>query len=171
MSEELNDLTFDNTKVTFTGQTDNIATSDELEVSLLYQDKMGTKYSKSKMALKVFNFAGVSLILTAAAIKTGTLLSNAFVLNPPSISAENYSVTNNVFKAEFTVSNPNHYHVNAFLKVNGEIAFEEDCSEAKEYVIEYSHLQANDDCTFYIKFDNGVDYLSTIEKYHFIVEE
>ena len=171
MNEELNNLTFDNTKVTFTGQTNNIATSDELEASLLYQDKMGTKYSKSKMALKVFNFAGVSLILTAAAIKTGTLLSNAFVLNPPSISAESYSVIDHTFKAEFKVSNPNSYHVLAYLKVNEEVAFEEDCSEAKEYAIEYSHLQANDDCTFYIKFDNGVDYISTIEKYHFVVEE
>ena len=171
MNEELNNLAFDNTKVTFTGKTNNIATSDELEASLLYQDKMGTKYSKSKMALKVFNFAGVSLILTAAAIKTGTLLSNAFVLNPPSISEESYSVIDHTFKAEFKVSNPNSYHVLAYLKVNEEVAFEEDCSEAKEYVIEYSHLQANDDCTFYIKFDNGVDYISTIEKYHFVVEE
>ena len=171
MAEELNNLTFDNTKVTFTGKTNNIATSDELEASLLYQDKMGTRYSRSKMALKVFNFTGISLILTAAAIKTGSLISNAYILNPPSISAENYSLEGHTFKAEFTVSNPNNYHIDAFFKVNGEERIREDCSEEKEYVIEYTQLEANDDCTFYIKFDNGVDYEKTIEKYHFKVEE
>ena len=171
MNEELNNLTFDNTKITFTGNTSNIATSDELEVSLLYQDKMGTRYSKSKMALKVFNFAGISLILTAAAIKTGSLLSNVFVLNPPSISADKYYLEGHTFKAEFKVSNPNNYHIEAYLMVNNEKVLSEDCHEPKEYVIEYNQLQTNDVCAFYIKFDNGVDYTKTIEKYTFKVEE
>ena len=52
MENEFNTLVYENTKVTFTGKTDNIATSDELTAAPLYQDKMGTNYSQSKM---VFN--------------------------------------------------------------------------------------------------------------------
>lgn len=170
MNEELNNLAFDNTKVAFTGKTNNIATSDELEASYLYQDKLGTNYSRSKMALKVFNFTGISLILTAAAIKTGSLISNAYILNPPSISNEAYMVEDNTFKAQFTVSNPNDYTVMAYFRVNNMEVLSEDCSEPQEYLIEYGGLKINDDCTFYIKFTNGVDYVKTIEKYHFIVE-
>lgn len=69
MSEELNTLSYDNTKVTFTPNVNNIATSDELTAAPLYQDKMGTAYSKSKAVVRAFNVAGISLILTAAAIK------------------------------------------------------------------------------------------------------
>ena len=83
MANELNELTYNNTPITFTGKTDNIATSDETKAPLLYQDKMGTVYSKSKAVRRAFNFAGISLILTAVAIKTGSLISNVYILNPP----------------------------------------------------------------------------------------
>ena len=61
----------------------NIATSDELEAAPIYQDKMGTAYSKSKHITRAFNVAGISLILTAAAIKTGgeTVLNSLASLN------------------------------------------------------------------------------------------
>ena len=32
--------------MTFTGKTDNIATSDELEATTIYQDKMGTRQNE-----------------------------------------------------------------------------------------------------------------------------
>ena len=86
MANELNELTYNNMPITFTGKTDNIATSDETKAPLLYQDKMGTVYSKSKAVRRAFNFAGISLILTAVAIKTGSLISNVYILNPPSLS-------------------------------------------------------------------------------------
>ena len=85
MANELNELTYNNTPITFTGKTDNIATSDEAKAPLLYQETMGTAYSRSKAVSRVFNFAGISLILTAAAIKTGSLISNVYILNPPSV--------------------------------------------------------------------------------------
>ena len=63
MENELNALVYDNTKITFTGKTDNTATSDELTAAPLYQDKMGTNYSKSKTVVRVFNLTGISFIV------------------------------------------------------------------------------------------------------------
>ena len=174
MNEELNTLSYDNTKVTFSNNTNNLALSDELDASLLYQDKMGTNYSRSKMTLRVFNFAGISLILTAAAIKTGSLISNAFILNPPSVSNDTCVVEGHTLKAEFTISNPKQYKVECYLSVNrnGEDVelLREDCTEEKEYLIEYSELETNDKGKFYIAFTNKVDYVKVIKTYDVKVE-
>ena len=170
MNEELNELKFNNINVTFTGVTNNTATSDELEASNVYQDKMGTNYSRSKNIARAFNFAGISLILTAAAIKTGSLIANAFVLNPPSVEEVTYSLKEFSFSAKFVVSNPANYQMNYYLLVNDEEVIKEDCSEEKEYLVEYSHLQVNDECRFYIEFTNKVDYKKVIENYSFKME-
>lgn len=171
MESELNTLTYNNAEVTFTGATNNTATSDELEASALYQDKMGTAYSKSKMVLRAFNFAGISLILTAAAIKTGNLISNAYVLNPPSINNATYHVENNVFSFKFSVDNPGKYQVTYHLTVNGKEVLNIDCSEPATYEDSYSGLKIGDKGKFYIDFTNRVDYRKTIANYTYIVEE
>ena len=170
MANELNDLVYDNAKVTFTGATNNTAQSDELDAPLMYQTKMGTNYSRSKSVVRAFNFAGISLILTAAAIKTGSLISNVYILNPPSISEINYVIENQKFDAEFTISNKGKYHINYFLYVNDEQVLKEDCSEEKTYCVSYDELSIGDQCRFYIEFSNEVDYKKVIENYEFKVE-
>ncbi len=171
MEQELNVLEYDNAKVTFTGQTDNIATSDELEASAIYQDKMGTAYSRAKAISKAINVAGISLLLTAAAIKTGNLIANAYILNPPSISAPHYAVTEHVFNYEFTVSNPSKYTINYFLEINANKVITGDCSEERTYNGSYEGLKTGDELHFYIEFTNGVDYTKTIDNYKYTVEE
>lgn len=171
MENEFNALSYDNAKVTFTGKANNTATSDELEASPIYQDKMGTAYSRSKMVLRAFNFAGISLILTAAAIKTGNLISNAYVLNPPSISDAVYKVEGIVFSFSFAVSNPNKYQVTYFLYVNDKEMLNIDCSEPSTYEDSYSGLKVGDKGKFYIEFSNRVDYRKTIASYTFKMEE
>ena len=171
MENEINTLTYENTKVTFTGKANNIETSDELTAAPLYQDKMGTTYSKSKAVIRVFNFTGISLILTAAAIKTGTLIANAYVLNPPSLSNVNYVVEGNKFSASFTVSNPRNYATNYYLYINDIEVLNGDCSEEKEYTVNYDKLKVNDKCRFYVEFTNSVDYKQKIESHTFTVEE
>ena len=171
MENEINTLTYENAKVTFTGKTNNIETSDELTAAPLYQDKMGTAYSKSKAVVRVFNFTGISLILTAAAIKTGTLIANAYVLNPPSLSEVNYVIKDHQFNASFTVSNPRGYVTNYYLYINDIEVLNGECSEEKEYTINYDKLNVNDKGRFYVEFTNGVDYKQTIENYTFVVEE
>lgn len=171
MEQELNVLEYDNAKVTFTGKTDNIATSDELEASAIYQDKMGTAYSRSKNIARAISATGISLLLTAAAIKTGSLIANAYILNPPSLSKTNYAVTEHVFSYEFTVSNPNNYTMNYFLEINNNKVIVGDCSEEKEYTGTYEGLKNGDELYFYVRFTNGVDYIKTIDSYKITVEE
>lgn len=173
MANELNELSYNNTPITFTNTTNNIAQSDELEAAPIYQDKMGTAYSKSKGVVRAFNIAGISLILTAAAIKTGSLISNAYVLNPPSVSNANYIVEDLTFKATFTISNTEKYKVEYFLFINDEeeAVLKEDCSESKEYTVTYDELNIGDKGHFYIEFTNTVDYKKTISSYKFNVEE
>lgn len=171
MEQELNVLEYDNAKVTFTGKTDNIATSDELEATPLYQDKMGTAYSKAKGISRALNIAGISLLLTAAAIKTGSLIANAYILNPPSVSANHYTVTDHVFNYEFTISNPGKYTVNYFFEINSRKVIMGDCSQDKTYTGTYEGIEKGDELHFYIEFTNGVDYTKTIDNYKYVMEE
>ena len=173
MANKLNELTYNNMPITFTGKTDNIATSDETKAPLLYQDKMGTAYSKSKAVNRAINFAGISLILTAVAIKTGSLISNVYILNPPSISETTYVVEGTTFTASFTVSNSSKYKMTYYLYLNEseEPTLVDDFTEEKEYLISYDKLNKGDEGHFYIEFTNSVDYKKTIESYDFVVEE
>ena len=173
MANELNELTYNNMPITFTGKTDNIATSDETKAPLLYQDKMGTVYSKSKAVRRAFNFAGISLILTAVAIKTGSLISNVYILNPPMVASPIYTVSNNAFTASFTISNSSKYKMTYYLYLNDnkEPTLVDDCTEEKEYLVSYDGLNQGDTGHFYIEFTNSVDYKKTIETYNFVVEE
>ena len=171
MEQELNVLEYDNAKVTFTGQTNNIATSDELEAAPIYQDKMGTAYSRAKAISKAINVTGISLLLTAAAIKTGSLIANAYILNPPSISNNHYAVTEHVFNYEFTISNPGKYTINYFLEINNNKVIIGDCSEEKTYEGTYEAIKTGDELHFYIQFTNNVDYTKTIDNYKYTVEE
>ena len=171
MEQELNVLEYDNAKVTFTGKTNNIATSDELEASAIYQDKMGTAYSRSKALSRAISATGISLLLTAAAIKTGSLIANAYILNPPSLSNTNYAVTEHVFTYEFTISNPGKYTINYFLEINNNKMIIGDCSEEKEYTGSYEGLKQGDELHFYVRFTNDVDYIKVIDSYKTTVEE
>ena len=171
MKEEFNTLTYNNANVTFAGNVNNIETSDELTASPIYQERMGTAYSKSKAVVRAFNFAGISLILTAAAIKTGSLISNVYVLNPPSVSDVVYQVENKVFSFDFTVSNEGKYEITYFIYINDIEKVKEDCSEPKTYHGSYDKLNIGDKGYFYIEFSNRVDYHKTIESYSFVVEE
>ena len=171
MEGEFNNLAVNNTPITFTGKTDNIATSDELTATPLYQDKMGTKYSKRKGVARAVTTVGISLIMTAAAIQTGSIISNAFVLNPPSLSKTNFICENHIFSYSFTVTNKSAYSVSYHLLVNDVEVLNEDCSTEKEYVGSYEYLNSGDHCRFYVAFTNKVDYLQTISHYDFIVED
>ena len=173
MANELNELTYNNTPITFTGKTDNIATSDETKAPLLYQDKMGTAYSRSKAVSRAINFAGISLILTAVAIKTGSLISNVYILNPPTVGTPTYNLSGHTFTASFTVSNSSKYKITYYLYLNEneEPTLVDDCTEEKEYLISYEGLNKGDEGHFYIEFTNSVDYKKTIESYNFVVEE
>lgn len=158
MDGEFNNLEYNNTKVTFSTATNNTETSDELSAALMYQDKMGTNYSKRKRAAKVVSTAGIVLIATAASIRTGSLITNGFVLNPPKIAVNECVVSENNFHIDFTVTNVNKYKVTYFVLVNNNPTLAGDCSTPEEYVVDYNEFVEGDKCVFYIEFSNRVDY-------------
>lgn len=164
MNDELNILSYDNTKITFTNSVDNIATSDELTATMLYQDKMGTAYSKSKAVARMFNVAGISLILTAAALKTGNIISNIFIVDPPYVVEESseFVFTEEGAFYQFTISNVRNYEVFCYLKKDGKEVFKQDCSEEKTYSGIYSDYEIGQKLDFYIDFTNRFDLKQTI---------
>ena len=167
MEGEFNNLTFDNTKTVDISKVDNIKTSDELTAALMYQDKMGTEYSKRKSAAKVVSATGIALIATAASIRTGTLISNAFVVNPPTAKIAVCEVVDNTFHIKFDITNKISYKVQYFILVNSETRVNRECAEERTYDIKFDEFNESDSGTFYIEFSNRVDYKIKLVKINF----
>ena len=58
-----------------------------------------------------------------------------------------------------------HLYINDIEVLSGE------CTEEKEYTVNYDKLDVKDEGRFYVEFTNKVDYKQTIENYTFVVEE
>ena len=160
MTGEFNELNINNANITFNKSPNNIALSDELSAPIMYQDTMGTEYSKkkAKTAKKITVAMGITLLATASAIQAGTFISNGFVLNPPSISEDTYAVNEGVFSFAFSVTNKGNYKVIYYIDVNKTRVYEEECSVAGTYQASFSDYTENDSCEFYIQFTNRLDY-------------
>ena len=167
MDGEFNNLSINNTPITFTGKTDNIATSDELLAPAIYDTKKATAYARSKTIAKVISATGIAIIATAASIKAGALISNAFVLNPPSISNTVFDVNDGIFAYSFSVTNQNEYKVEYYILVDGLVVVNEDCSLTNDYDGSFSDINDDQKGCFYIQFSNNVDYKKTLIKVNF----
>ena len=165
--DELNNFDVNNTKTTFSVNTNNIETSDELTADPIYQNKMGTNYSKAKWASRIIKFTGVALILTAAAIATGNFVTNGFVLNPPSVSAAKVSIEEETLNYRFVIKNAKKYKTYMVIVLNGSNVLKEDVSESKTYDGTYPGISDTDSGRFYIQFTNSFDYVKTIFEYKF----
>ena len=170
MEGEFNNLGINNTPITFSVATNNIATSDETSADPIYQRQMGTNYSKAKKVSKAITIVGVSVAFTAIAVSTGSVLKNIFVPDPPEIKNANYVIEDGIFSCTFSVVNKRHYKTYYYFEVNGLKVLEEECTEAKDYSVEYSPLETGNRCKFYITFTNSLDYFKTIRTKEFIVE-
>lgn len=169
MEGEFNNLSINNTPITFSTNTNNIETSDELTATLLYQDKQGTIYSKKKAvrAKKIVATTGIALLLTTAAIRTGTVLTNGFVLNPPAVANEVFTFEEGVFKYSFSIQNPANYQIAYYITINEAIELKEDCTEVGDYNGEFSDIVDGERGVFYVEFTNGVDYKKRIKTVRF----
>ena len=162
MEGEFNNLGINNAPITFTGKTNNIATSDELDAPLMYQDKLGTNYSRGKKAAKMVTLTGVALILTAAAIKTGSLLTNAFIVNVPTVENEKFEVIEGVLNYSFEITNKGKYQVYYIINVDNVNIVKQDCSNPDTYVGTFNEISDGQTGHFYIEFTNSVDYTKRI---------
>ena len=167
MEGEFNNLATNNTNITFSTSVNNTATSDELSASPLYQEKMGTNYSRAKKISRALTLTGIAIV----AVSTGSVLTNIYITNPPSIVESSYvaEVVDHTFHYTFEVKNPRNYRVYSLFLVNGEEKINFECSIETVYEGEYDKLEDGDKCQFYIRFTNQVDYTRTIKSYKFTV--
>ena len=167
MNGEFNDLTYNNTKVTFTNATNNTELSDELSAALMYQDKMGTQYSKRKRASRIVTATGIAILVTAASIASRTLISNAFILNPPKAKMEVCEVVDNQFHYSFTITNKGEYKIYYSISVDNVEKLKKDCSAPSTYEGYFSDIEEGQKGLFSIEFTNSVDYKKTIKRITF----
>lgn len=170
MNEEINDLTFNNNNPTFSLATNNIGTSDELNVGPLFQYQTDTQYAKRKRVAKIITVTGVSLALTATIVSSGTILSNVFIVSPPKVSNTVYEVNEEGFSYSFEIKNDLEYKAYYYLKLDGKSVLEEDCSKAGEYKGIYSDIKDGQELKFVVEFTNSFDYIKAISIYQTTVE-
>ena len=169
MDGEFNNFNINNTNITFSVATNNIETSDETTADPIYQRQMGTVHSCGKKVAKAVTITGIALTFTAATISGGKVLSNAFVTNPPTVSSPTFVVEEDTLHYSFVIKNDENYKTAYFIELNGEEVFNEQCTEAKEYLGTYSPVEKNSRVKFYVKFTNSFDYYKTIYTNEFIV--
>ena len=170
MEGEFNNFEIKNTNITFTQKVDNTATSDELTAALMYQDKMGTNYSKGKKVSKAVATTGIVLLATAASIKAGTIIINKFILNPPSVTMNECFVEEGVFHYSFTMSNPAEYETYYAISVDGIFVLKEECTFQDTYEGTFSEFKEGQKCKFIIEFTNGIDYTKVLRNISFNTE-
>ena len=172
MEGEFNKLETNNTGTTFDNKPNNLETSDELKAPLMYQENInGTVYARKKRTTKIAVFAGITLLVTAASIASGSIISNAFILNPPQVSEAAYKVEDKVFNYHFKINNDGEYLVTYTISIGNRVLVKEDCSEPGEYsgvfnenkdLMEYNYI-----AVFNIKFTNRFDYTKQLTKIKF----
>lgn len=168
MEGEFNNLNYDNTNITFSVATNNIATSDETSADPIYQRQLGTNYSRGKKVGKAVVLTGLALTLTAVAISGGSLVRNIYVPSPPKVSDPVVGVSEGKLSYSFTIENKLGYVTTYFIDINGTNVLKEDCREAKEYKGEYSPVEPGSKCKFYVTFTNSFDYVKTVYTTEFI---
>lgn len=165
MESELNVLTFDNTSTTFTPSTNNTATSDELSAPAIYENGKETLYAKNKKVSKGTTIVLIALSASAVLATGGSILSNVFVGDPPSISETRVMEVvegSDVLHYEFEVTNKRSYKTTLYVTVAKTNVFTLDISKPGEYVGDTGHLGFGVNGTYKVIFSNSIDYRQTI---------
>ncbi len=164
MDQEFNDLSTTNIKTTFTNNANNLATSDELQVDPIYVRKMRNSYAASKRGQKVITITGISLLLTATAILSGNIISNVFIVNPPTIVESNMLILENTdtFSFDFTLTNKGNYKVTFKVTVDKETIYTLDCTVPDTYTGEIPDIGFDKKIHYDVSFTNRFDYKKSI---------
>lgn len=164
MDQEFNNLDTSNIETTFTNNTNNLATSDELQVDPIYVRQMRNSYAASKRGKRVITIAGISLILTATAILSGNIISNVFIVNPPTIEESNLLIVENTdtLSYDFTLTNKGNYKITFVVSIGKETVFTLDCSVTDTYTGEVKDLGLDKKVHYDISFTNRFDYKKSI---------
>ena len=170
MEGEFNNINVNNTNITFSVATNNIDTSDETQADPVYVRQMGTVHSRGKKVATAVKITGITLAFTAVAISGGTLLSNIFVSNPPSISDTTIEVEGEILSYSFAVKNDRKYKTTFYIDIDDKNVYSEDITIAKTYEGSYEPVVSGSRCKAYIIFTNSLDYYKTIYSTEFVAK-
>lgn len=168
MQGEINNIQTDNIKTTFTNNTNNIQTSDELQADPVYVRKMGTAYSIGKWTKRITVAVGFTITVTAAAVMGG-LGKNAFVPDPPKAEGINfeYSKDLNTLSYYFNIKeNKRNYPITFSVTIEGEKNpyYTLDCTQIGEYKGVVGDFEIGHFYVYSLSYSNRVDYTNTLSK-------
>lgn len=170
MDNEFNDLNTDNCATTFNDSPDNTATSDELEASSVYTDKMGTAYSKSKSVLATVASVGITVTAGAGGL---FILNNSFLKTPAKISEVSIlpQKEENSLSYSFIITNDNNYSVIFSVSEEKEKVFTLDVSKPMKYEGKVEGLKREVNYHYSFLCTNNVDYNSILLEEDFILTD
>ena len=154
-----------NIKVTFTPDTNNIATSDELKVAGVFTDSKNRSYTYKKRIVKGVAAVGIGLVSISGIMQGKGLISNNLIKDPPEITSHNIVLLEgtDTLSYEFTVINKtNNYNVIFLVNVNGIEKFKLDVSIPDTYKGEVKDLGYNNTINYSLTFNNKLDYEKTL---------
>lgn len=172
MSEsEYNEISFDNTKITFDVNTDNIAQSDELLTGESYNYEKETKYAKAKRISKGTTAAVVAVSVTAFAGGIfGTIAPEFMTKQTPVCASPSFSYANHILSYSFEAQNIGNYVIKIRVyNTPTKVQF------YTESILENGKVERTIDCTdfpgenvAYVNYTNNADLEATLYKYTFI---
>ena len=160
MDDEYNNLNTENTKTTFSNNTDNLGTSDELNAAAIYSVDKDTQYARAKRLRAVIIAVGASLLLVGTAIG----FHNAFIADPPKVVnfAFTPSESSDSISYSFSVVNIRKYKVTLIVTIPEQEDFTLDVSSQEDYSGTLSNLGYNKTIKYKIDFFNRIDYKQTL---------
>ncbi len=163
MDQEFNDLTTDNLSTSFSNNTDNTSTSDELSASENYVTKMGTSYSIGKAISKVVVITGVSVTLGAG----GYTLLNSMVRNPATIANATFTYQENLdtLHYSFDITNDKEYPAtfSVYKKSDKEVIYTLDVTKTGTYSGDVTKLGYDMTLVYEVSYTAN-DYVGTLYK-------
>ena len=166
MDGELNNLSTNNTEVTFTNNTNNLATSDELSADPLYYRQMGTAYSAGKWVKGIVIGVSITLTVSGGVVLANTLFSNSFV-KAPSVESFVIKANEDPTKLDFSFSikkNEKKYTILLTLKnYKNESIYSYRAKEVKDYSATITDLTPDTTYNYKIVYTNDIDLVKDIK--------
>lgn len=159
METECNDIPYDNLATNFNNSPNNIQTSDELEASAVYTNKMGTSYSISKMITK----AGIAASIVATGVGGATILKNSFIKSPV-LSDNIITVSQEKDELSYSFSIKNEGKMTCLFEVKSteKTYLSLDVSISNKYEGVISNIGYDVELNYKLTYSNNVDYTSTL---------
>lgn len=168
MEGELNNLTTNNTKITFNNTPNNVQQSDELKADPLYYRQMGTAYSLGKVVKRSVIAVGLVITATSGGIMASNAFSNSYVKSPTvtDISVLGEKDNPNAINFSFSITkNENNYTVLFTLAdLKGEYLYSFRAKEIKSYNDVVTDLEAGKKYQYKISFTNDIDLVRELNK-------